>query len=235
MPGNAESRVAVIIPAYRAARTVAAVVTRAAMAVPGAAVYLVDDGSDDATAILGREAGAQVLGHVRNRGKGAALATGVEQALGDGAAWIVTLDADGQHPPELVPALLELLQRDQADLVLGARARTTTMPWPRRLTNWLSASLASRVAGGGTVVADAQTGFRAFSRSVAQQVRPRETRYDYETAFLLAVLVTGFRVRSVPIPTIYAGAPSHFRSWADTWRLARVFARYSRRILFGTA
>lgn len=235
MPGSAESRVAVIIPAYRAARTVADVVTRAGAAVPGATLYVVDDGSDDATATLGREAGAQVLPHGRNRGKGAALATGVDRALGDGAVWIVTLDADGQHPPELLPGLLDPLERGQADLVLGARTRTRAMPWPRRLTNWLSASLASRVAGGGTVVADAQTGFRAFSRTVALRVRPRETGYDYETAFLLAVLALGYRVCSVPIPTIYAGAPSHFRSWADTWRLARVFARYGRRILFGTA
>lgn len=236
MPGSAEPppRVAVVIPAYRAARTVADVVTRARLAVPGAILYVVDDGSEDDTEPHARQAGAQVLQHTYNCGKGAALSTGIHRALDEGAAWIVTLDADGQHPPELLPELLEPLERNQADLVLGARARTPSMPWPRRVTNRLSAALASRVAGRGTVVVDAQTGFRAFSRTVAVRVRPKETRYDYETAFLLAVLAAGYRVRSVAIPTIYAGASSHFRSWVDTWRLARVFVRYGRRILFGT-
>jgi len=231
MPGSADSRIAVVIPAFRAAATVAEVVTRAAGALPGASVYVVDDGSGDDTAARARAAGAQVYPHSKNRGKGAALTTGVDRALGDGAAWIVTLDADGQHPPERLPALLDLLQRGEADLVLGSRERTAAMPWPRRLTNRVSAALASRV--GGTPVADAQTGYRAFTREVALRVRPRETRYDYETAFLLAALAAGFRMRAVPVPTIYAGEASHFRSWTDTWLLALVFFRYGRHILFG--
>ena len=105
------------------------------------------------------------------------------------------------------------------------------MPWGRRCTNWLSAALASRI--GGVAVPDAQTGFRALSRHVAQAVRPGERGYDFETAFLLAVLARGLRVRFVPVPTVYAGRPSHFRHWADTWRQARVFTRYARAIIFG--
>ncbi len=237
MPGSADPRVAVVIPAYRAAGTVTLVVSQAGAAVPGASLYVVDDGSADDTAARARAAGATVLRHGENRGKGAALATGIERALRDGAAWVATLDADGQHPPDLLPSLLEPLRQGQADLVLGARARTASMPWQRRVTNWLSATLASRIAGVGmgSSVADAQTGYRAFTRSLALAIRPSETRYDYETAFLLAALAGGYRVAAVPVPTIYAGAPSHFRSFGDTWRLARVFARYGRRILFGSA
>jgi len=82
-------------------------------------------------------------------------------------------------------------------------------------------------------VSDAQTGFRAFTREVALRVRPAEERYDYETAFLLEALQQGCRVSCVTIPTIYDAAPSHFRPWSDTWRVARVFARYARRILAG--
>lgn len=231
MPGRADSGPSVVIPAYQAAATLRRVVEATRRAVPGARVYVVDDGSTDGTADAGREAGVTLLTHPVNRGKGAALATGIARALADGADVVVTLDADEQHPPTFVPALVEPLGTGAADLVLGARARTGAMPVGRRFNNWLSAALAARV--GGQPVADAQTGFRAFTRAVAEAVRPSETSYDYEAAFLLGALDRGFRVRSVPIPTIYNGAPSHFRHWRDTWRLARVFARYARRILLG--
>lgn len=231
MPGRADGGPSVVIPAYQAAATLRRVVEATRRAVPGARVYVVDDGSTDGTADAGREAGVTLLTHPVNRGKGAALATGIARALADGADVVVTLDADEQHPPAFVPALVEPLGTGAADLVLGARARTNAMPIGRRLNNWLSAALAARV--GGQPVADAQTGFRAFTRAVAEAVRPSETSYDYEAAFLLGALDRGFRVCSVPIPTIYNGAPSHFRHWRDTWRLARVFARYARRILLG--
>jgi glycosyltransferase involved in cell wall biosynthesis len=235
MPGRAEppprGGVAVVVPAYQAAATIPDVVVRIRRAVPDATVYVVDDGSTDETGAAGREQGAVVLVHRRNYGKGAALRTGIERALSDGARAIVTIDADGQHPPEEIARLVAPLERGDADLVLGARARDGTMPLGRRCSNWLSAALASRV--GGVTVPDAQTGFRAITRRLAEAIRPAEHGYDFEIAFLLATLVQGLRVRSVRVPTIYQGQESHFRSWADTWRQARVFTRYGRRIMFG--
>jgi len=231
MPGRADRAVAVVIPAYQAAATIAEVVSRTSRAVPGASVYVVDDGSTDGTSGAGRGRGATVLVHSRNRGKGAALATGIAAALEGGADVIITLDADGQHPPEEIPGLAAPVLTGEADVALGARARTGAMPWGRRCTNWLSAVLASRIAGTG--VPDAQSGFRALSRRAAQAVRPGEQGYDFETAFLLAALAQGLRVRFVPVSTLYEGRPSHFRPWADTWRQARVFTRYGRAIIFG--
>lgn len=222
--------VAVVIPAYQAAASVGAVVAGVRGA---AAVYVVDDGSTDGTGDAGRGQGATILRHPGNRGKGAALATGIARALAEGADVIVTMDADGQHPPEEIPRLLAPLAEGRADLVLGARGRGGAMPLGRRLTNWVSARLASRI--GGQEVRDAQTGFRAFTREVARAARgPSGDRYEYETTFLLDALGAGYRVASVTIPTIY-GAPSHFRPWRDTWRVARVFARYAGRILAGAA
>src|SRR5436853_458112 len=123
----------------------------------------------------------------------------------------------------------------EADLVLGARGRGRAMPLGRRCSNWLSAALASRV--GGVRVPDAQTGFRAMARSLAEAIRPAEHGYDFETAFLLAALAQGVRVRSVRVPTIYevpgrGRGGSHFRSCADTWRQARGFTRYGRQLIF---
>src|SRR2546426_37847 len=227
-PGAAA--LAVVIPAYQAAATVGAVVARTRRAVPGAIVYVVDDGSTDET---GKQAGqgATVLAHPRNLGKGAALRTGIARALADGAGVIVTVDADGQHPPEDIPRLVVPVGAGEADLVLGARARTQAMPLGRRCTNWLSAALASRLAG--RAVPDAQTGFRALSRRAAQAIQPREARYDFEAAFLLEALARGLAVRSVPGATVDEGRPSHFRHWRDTWRLARIFTRYGRAFIFG--
>jgi glycosyltransferase involved in cell wall biosynthesis len=258
VPGRAEGSpaVAVVIPAYQAAATIAGVVAATVRALPEAAVYVVDDGSRDQTGDKARDRagdtageggrGVTVLTHPRNLGKGAALRTGIERALADGAHIVVTLDADGQHPPDELPRLVAPLARGDADFVLGARARSAAMPFGRRCTNWLSAALASRI--GGQRIADAQTGFRAFSRGLALAVRPAALRYDFEAVFLLEALGRGFRVRSVPVPTIYDRGPggpggpggqggqggrSHFRPWADTWRLARVFTRYGSRKLFG--
>lgn len=229
MPGPGSLQVAVVIPAYQAAVTLGQVVAGVRRAVPAASVLVVDDGSTDGTASDLPPEG--VIRHAQNRGKGSALRTGIERALGAGATAIVTLDADGQHPAAEIPRLLEPLARGEADLVLGARARSAGMPIPRRVTNWVSSTLATRI--GGVPVPDAQTGFRAFSRPLAQAVTPSEVRYDFEAAFLLAALVGRWRVASVSIPTIYDDARSHFRAGGDTWRMARVFWRHAGRILTG--
>lgn len=225
--GERAQRVVVLIPAYEAGVSVGGVVARARAALPAASVYVVDDGSRDGTSAAAAAAGAVVLRHHDNRGKGAALATGLGLVLVEGADFVATLDADGQHPPEALPKLLAPLLDGDADLVLGARARTRPMPRRRRFTNWLSAACASRVAA--SRIPDAQTGFRAFSTALAAALQARlasYTAFDYEAVFLLAALRGGYRVRSVPVATVYDGAPSHFRAWRDSWRLARVFARY---------
>lgn len=223
-------QVAVVIPAFQAAKSIGEVVARARTAVPAAQIVVVDDGSNDGTGAAARGQGAIVVTQPRNRGKGVALRNGIARACADGAAVIVTLDADGQHPPAEIPRLLGPIAAGNADLVLGARERNATMPVGRRFTNWISAGLASRI--GGQRVLDAQTGFRAFTRAVAERLRPVGDRYEYEASFLLDALRAGYRVVSVEVPTIY-GSPSHFRYFGDTWRMARAFARHARRILAG--
>ena len=231
MPARADLRITVVVPAFQAAASVGEVVARTRATVPAARVIVVDDGSSDGTGSVAAAAGASVVRHDTNRGKGAALRSGVaEVATGQGSV-IVTLDADGQHPPEEIPRLVAPIAEGRADLVLGARERTAAMPLGRRLTNRLSAALASRI--GGQSIPDAQTGFRAFTAEIAALVRPPESHYEYEAAFLLEALARRVRVASIPIPTVYHGAPSHFRAVADTWRLARIFAHYGPAILFG--
>lgn len=223
---------AVVIPAYNAASHIGAVVAAVLRVVPGAQVLVVDDGSADDTTARAQAAGAAVAVHETNRGKGRALATGLAAAQALGPSWIVTMDADGQHPAESIPALLEPLQRRAADLVVGARPRDPSrMPPHRRLSNWLSSTLVSRALD--TAVPDSQSGFRAMTRAVAEAVAPAGARYEFETEFLFLAAARGFRLTAVAVPTVYDGSPSYFRHIGDTLRLAAVFVRHWRAILRG--
>ena len=222
----------IVIPALNAAATLPAVLWRLREVLPAAPVVVVDDGSDDATSAVAKNHGAFVVWLTLTEGKGRALAAGVRAALARGASAVVTMDADGQHPAECVPALLAPLTTGLADIVVGARRRGDgPMPWARRCTNWLSSALVSRALG--LRVPDSQSGFRAFTRRVAETVRPSDARYEFETEFLFQAARAGFRIAAVPVPTVYGGAASHFRYGADTMRLSRVFLRHWRAIAFG--
>jgi glycosyltransferase involved in cell wall biosynthesis len=222
----------VVIPCKDVAATIGPLIGKIRGVDPALDVLVVDDGSTDGTGEVAAAHGAGVLRHHTNLGKGRALADGVAEAVRRNAECIVTMDADGQHPPEYAPALLEPLRQGRADLVVGARRRDAgTMPLARRCTNWLSSTLVSRALG--VRVPDSQSGFRAFSRRVGAAVLPADARYEYETEFLFLAGDAGFRIAAVSVPTIYAGAPSHFRYGGDTLRLSGVFLRHWRRILFG--
>jgi len=222
---------AVVIPAFRAAATLPAVVERVRRQAPSALVLVVDDGSPDGTGAAAEAAGASLLRHDGNLGKGRALATGLAAAVRCGAGAVVTLDADGQHPPEAIPTLLAPLEAGTADLVVGARAREGAMPLGRRATNWLSSTLLSRALG--FAVPDSQSGFRAMRREVADLVRPAGGRYEWETEFLFLAARHGFRIAAAAVPTVYRGAASHFRYGSDTLALAAVFLRHWRPVLLG--
>jgi glycosyltransferase involved in cell wall biosynthesis len=222
---------AIVIPAYRAAAVLPGVVARTRAAAPDARIIVVDDGSADATPSVAARAGALLVQHPENQGKGRALASGLAAAVVAGADVVVTMDADGQHPPEAVPLLVAALQAQGCDLVVGSRERTARMPRPRQLSNWLSSALVSRAMG--LRIPDSQSGFRAMRRRVAEAVRPSGAGYEYETEFLLLAARRGFRIGAVAVPTVYDGAPSHFRYGADTLAVAGVFLRHWRPILLG--
>jgi glycosyltransferase involved in cell wall biosynthesis len=181
-----------------------------------ASIIVVDDGSADAT--QSSAAGAtHVLAHDRNLGKGAALRTGIRKALSIGAGAIVTIDADGQHDPRRIPALLDEL--DEADVVIGARRRRgSAMPPHRRFTNKASSAAVSHLTG--LDIKDAQSGFRAFRRDVATRIEPAGNGYEYETEFLVLAARAGYRISSVEVPAIY-GPESHFRLLKDGARVVQ--------------
>jgi glycosyltransferase involved in cell wall biosynthesis len=210
-------RVACVIPAYRAAHTLAHVVQPLRDALPDARVVVVDDGSPDATAAVAEEVADCTIRLGANCGKGAALRAGFAYALRCDDEIVLTLDADGQHDPSYAPVLLAAL--DRYDVVIGRRVRSgSTMPLRRRMTNAMASMAIAHVAG--IRLDDTQSGFRAIRRRVLERVAARGDRYEFETDFLIRAGRAGFRLGDAPIPTRY-GTSSHFRSLRDSARIVR--------------
>jgi glycosyltransferase involved in cell wall biosynthesis len=216
------ARFAIAIPAYEAEATVGAVIRRS---LPFGPVVVVDDGSPDGTGEVARALGVPVLVHDVNRGKGCALRTAFDHLLAEGYDAIVTLDADGQHPPEEVPRLVAAW-RSGADLVLGTRDHLYDGMSPvRRRSNASSSWLISRVAG--RVLSDCQTGFRVYARGLLEAVGFPESRFEAESAVLVRAARRGFRIAGVPIrlDKVDGRATSHYRPVVDSLRIARAVAR----------
>lgn len=217
------TRAAIAIPAYEAGRTVGAVVRRALAT--GLPVFVIDDGSTDRTAEEAAAAGARVISHGRNLGKGRALKTAFDALFAEGIEAVVTLDADGQHPPEEIPRLLEPLASG-ADLVLGTRRHLFGgMSRLRRTSNTISSGLISLVAG--EDLEDAQTGFRVYTRRVIGTTGFPEPRFEAESAVLVRAAQKGFRIARVPIrlDVVDGTSTSHYRPLIDSFRIAGAVTR----------
>ena len=224
-------RVCAILPAFNEERRVGEVVRE--VRALGVDVAVVDDGSTDGTAQAAREAGAVVLEHIRNRGKGMALFTGFEWAREEGYDLALTMDADGQHAPEDIPAFLAARRRAGAAVLVGNRMeRAGGMPWTRRLTNrWMSRSLSKLMR---QWVPDTQCGFRLYHRSAFPVEAPAkgERRFAAESAELLRLALEGVRIGAVPVQTIYADERSKIRPLRDAaryWWMLRRFKRAKRK------
>lgn len=212
---------AALIPAYQAAARLGEVLARLAKAAPGMSVLVVDDGSRDATSEVARTFGARVLGFAGNRGKGHALIAGF-QALAEYEG-VVTLDADGQHPPESVPHLLHAFETSGADLVLGVRERTTSMPPQRRFANALSSGWATALAG--QTVSDSQCGFRVYRRRLLERTPMTLGRYEVETEVVIRAARLGFRLAEITVPTVYGDEKSQIRLLRDVPRIGGTLLR----------
>ncbi len=162
MPERAVKGPCVVIAAYNEAATVESVVAEV-LASHSLPVIVVDDGSIDATAEMAERAGAEVLRHTENRGKGVALRTAIKHVVEMGHDPAVFLDADGQHSPADLGRFLERWDRTGADLIIGSRmGNPVGMPMLRLLANTSSSVIVSALAG--KWISDSQSGYRLVSR-----------------------------------------------------------------------
>lgn len=187
---------AIIIPARNEERTIERVVSAAVMY---GKVIVVDDGSEDTTGTLARHAGALVLRHAINLGKGAALKTGCDYAVRHGAHMIVALDADAQHDPSHIPSFVRLLRI--YDIVFGYRTFSHSMPFIFRFGNIFINKLAAFLYD--VRLRDTQCGYRAFTAETYKKVRWRSPDYSVESEMVARVGKCGLKFVEVPIETVY--------------------------------
>jgi len=193
-----------LIPAYNEAKHIAAVVTAVQPHLPG---LVVDDGSDDKTALLAEKAGAVVLRQRPNQGKGAALQAGFQYALAQDYEAVLTLDADGQHDAAEIPRFLAAWQPKKPDLIIGARD-FSGMPPVRRTSNTIGRHLFSWAAG--QYIPDNQSGYRLISRRLMQaMLSGQEGGFEFEVEMIVVCLEQKLTLSWVPIRTIYADETSH--------------------------
>ena len=213
-------RAIAVIPAFREEGRIGKVVAAVRAYLP---VLVIDDGSPDGTAAEAAAAGASVVRFECNRGKGAALQAGFREARRRGYAAVITLDADGQHEPGAIPAMLAALERG-ADVVIGSRFKDVRgMPPHRLFSNTFSSAVISVVAG--RLIRDSQTGYRGL-RLAAVECLPVSARgFDAESEILLRAARAGARFAHVRVPTIYGDEKSKIRPLADTYRFFRVIVR----------
>jgi glycosyltransferase involved in cell wall biosynthesis len=218
-------RTLALVPAYQAAGSVARVVTelRESWRAGDPSVIVVDDGSTDDTAAQARAAGALVIRHPRNEGKGAALRSGLSKALELGADAAVAIDADGQHP--VAEALrLALHPSPPSTLVLGVRQlKAAGAPGAHRFSNGLSNFFLSAFTG--RCLLDTQCGLRRYPVRETLDLGVQSPGYAFEAEVLIRACRAGWSIQQVPVAVLYTDASragSHFHVVRDP---ARIVAR----------
>lgn len=183
-------------------------------------VLVVDDGSKDATAAEGEEAGADLVIQRPNQGKGAALRAGFRWALERGFDAVVTLDGDGQHDPGSIPAFLAARTVAGDALVIGCRD-FRRMPLVRRAANSLGGRAFSWAVG--RDIPDNQSGYRLIDRRLmVALLASRETGFAFEVEMITTCIRGGWPMAWVPIHTIYGDEPSHIRPLVHLASFVRV-------------
>lgn len=192
-------------------------------------VLVVDDGSGDDTAARARVAGATVLRHERNLGKGAALQSGLSKVRSLGFDWAVTLDGDGQHAPEDLPVFLRRAEQTGARLVIGNRMHQPhAIPWLRRQVNhWMSGQLSRHAR---RRLPDTQCGFRLVHLETWATLPLTTQHFEIESEMLMAFLEARQAVEFVPVQVIGRARKSHIRPLADSLRWWRWWRELDRRV-----
>lgn len=217
-------KLAVLIPALNAERTLPPVIAAARQELEP--VVVIDDGSRDRTGDVAREAGATVLVHAVNRGKGGALKTGFAWALENGYDGVITLDADGQHLPREIPKFVAAIGETQADLIIGGRSHLFDGMLPRRrMANRFSAWCIAKASG--AKITDSQSGFRFYSARLLREVKLRADGFDMESEVIVRAGRRHLKIVTIPIELGFVDglSTSHYKPLKDTLRIAWTVTR----------
>jgi glycosyltransferase involved in cell wall biosynthesis len=222
----AKRRLLVIMPALNEAATIGPVLVRVPRDIPGidqVELLVVDDGSTDETVRLSLAAGASVISHGKNRGVGAAMQTGLDEAVRRRVDFAVNVDSDGQFAPEDIPRLLAPLVAGETDFATASRFKdpklVPDMPAIKRFGNWGMARMVSYIVG--QKFDDVSCGFRAYTRETLLQL-VLSGAFTYTQEMLLVLGQKGMRMLEVPM--VVRGVREHGKS-----RVASNLFRYAYR------
>jgi len=193
----------VCIPAYNEEIKIKEVVKKALPYVDK--VIVCDDGSTDKTAVLAKKAGATVISHETNLGYGAAISTLFDYCRKNNAEIMVTLDGDGQHNPDQVPDLVNVILKHNVDVVIGSRSLRDDKDLPSYRRTGIKIITSTINSATNLKVTDSQSGFRAYSRTAIDLIHPSESGMSVSTEILLKISNNGLSMAEVPITVSYTG------------------------------
>jgi glycosyltransferase involved in cell wall biosynthesis len=209
----------IVVPAFNEGHAIAALVTALRAAALWGEILVVDDGSSDDTGARAAAAGARVIRHPYNKGNGAAVKTGIRQATG---AFVLIMDADGQHPPACAERLVS--QLDVFDLVVGARSAGTQASAARRAGNRVLNRIASYLTE--QPIPDLTSGFRAARRDcLLEFLHLLPNGFSTPTTTTLAFMKAGYSVRFEPIEALQRTGSSKISLGADGARFLLILLK----------
>lgn len=219
--------IAIIIPAYNEGATIRDIATRSLAICP--LVIVVDDGSSDDTSAELDGLPVHLVQHAHNMGKAASLWDGIHLAQSLGAAYLVTLDGDGQHAPEDIPRLIAQASAHPDRIIIGARlADKAAIPAKRYYANRIANFWLAWAAG--YPISDSQSGFRVYPVRLFDNLNistSRRSSFVFESEILIKAAQRSIHSTAVPIPAVYTeqARPSHFRGVRDISLITLMVAR----------
>jgi glycosyltransferase involved in cell wall biosynthesis len=198
-----DKKIFFVIPAYNEGKSIGRVVNELKKAGYNN-IVVIDDSSKDNTYAEAKKRKAIVLKHIINRGQGAALRTGIDYALKNGAEIIVTFDSDGQHRIEDLEAMLGPVVKGEADVTLGSRfLKKTDMPFSRKIL--LKGSILVQWVFYGVKLSDAHNGYRVLSRRAAEQIKIDSDRMEHASEIVEEIMKKKIKYKEVPVVIRYSG------------------------------
>ncbi len=171
-------------------------------------VIVCDDGSTDNTAALAKKAGAIVISHKTNLGYGASISTLFDYCRKNNAEIMVTLDGDGQHNPDQILDLINVISKHNVDVVIGSRSLKDEKDLPGYRKTGIKIITAAINSATNLKVTDSQSGFRAYSKTAIDLIHPSESGMSVSTEILLKISNNGLSIAEVPIAVSYKGNTS---------------------------
>jgi glycosyltransferase involved in cell wall biosynthesis len=229
-------KICVLIPAYNESKRIGNSIPKILTLEEITEVIVVDDGSSDSTHEEAKKAGATVLRHEKNRGKGTALRTGFSYVKDKDFKAVITMDGDGQHNWHEIPLFIETFKKGSADVIVGSRMpacqnsagrhKCRSMPLIRYLTNRFTSFVTSLL--GGCKVTDSQSGFRLISIDVLKKLELSSSNFEIESEVIIKAGRQGAKIKEIPISTIYLAdstQKSRIHPLIDTLKFFRLVIR----------